>query len=346
MNYVMCPGASHVIHPLFFFNSGTDSEQGEASAIRRLRRHLTSLGFNGASATSRGKPSNGETMIKKPVVWWSWRWNGIIAMVGMIAFVLAVAAPAIQNAREAARRTQSKHNLRQIGLALHNYADTFRVFPPGGVFNAEGRPIHGWTTSITPYMESSPFYNGVNFNIAWDHPDQLKHFQGNHVSGYLNPSLPDCCLDDGMKRIHYSGSDLVFYRNSSTSLSDLTLGTSHTLLIGDAKGRFEPFGYPYEWRSVSLGLNSTEEGFGSSVRDVTQMLLADGSVREFSHETDKDVFLALQGVNRKWDQTTPDVSKPAEVYRLSEPLVCLWSDPQGCACIIGVQDESKKIVRA
>ena len=267
-------------------------------------------------------------------------------MVGMIAIILAVATPAIQNAREAARRTQSKNNLRGIGLAIHNYADTHLVFPPGGVFNAEGRPFHGWTTALAPYIDATPWYSGVKFSIPWDHPEQLKQFQRHSGRPMTNSSLSSGCEDDCVKRIHYSGSDLIFYHNSSTSLSDLTNGTTHTLLIGDAKGRFEPFGYPYEWRSVSLGLNSTEEGFGSSVRDVTQMLLADGSVREFSHETDKDVFIALRGVNAKWDQTTPDVSKPAEVYRLSEPLVCLWSNPKGCACIIGVQDESKKIVRA
>jgi len=285
-------------------------------------------------------------MMKKPKELWSWRWNGIVAMMGMIAIILAVATPAIQNAREAAQRTQSKNNLKQIALALHNYADTHRTFPPGGVFNIQDRPFHGWTTLIAPYIEASPFYNGVHCDVPWDHPDQLKHFQRNRTPTYLNPSIAAGCRDDCVMRIHYSGSDLVFYHNSSTSLSDLTNGTSHTLLIGDAKGRFQPFGYPYEWRSVSLGLNSTEEGFGSNVRNVTQMLLADGSVREFSHETDKDVFVALRGVNAKWDQTTSDVSKPAEVYRLSEPLVCLWSNPKGCACIIGVQDESKKIVRA
>ncbi|WP_397568745.1 DUF1559 domain-containing protein [Schlesneria sp. T3-172] len=277
---------------------------------------------------------------------WSGRWIGAIVSLLMLVLLAAVALPAIQQARESARRTQSKNNLKQLGLALHNYADTCNMLPPGGVFNAEGRAFHGWTTSIAPYMDASPFYSGVNFNIPWDHPDQLQYFQRHIGVGYLNPSIGSDRLDDGLARIHYSGSDLVFYRNSSTSFSDLTNGTAHTLLVGDAKGLFQPFGYPYEWRSVALGLNTTEEGFGSPVREITQMLLADGSVREFSHHSDRDLFLKLRGVNAKWDHTAPDVSKPAGVYRLSEPLVSLWSDTEGSDGIIGVQNESREIVRA
>ncbi|WP_373653676.1 DUF1559 domain-containing protein [Schlesneria sp. DSM 10557] len=277
---------------------------------------------------------------------WSGRWIGAIASLLMLVLLAAVALPAIQQARESARRTQSKNNLKQLGLALHNYASTYDILPPGGVFNAEGRAFHGWTTFIAPYIEASPFYNGVNINIPWDHPDQLKYFQRYPGDAYLNPSIGSGRLDDGLKRNHYSGSDLVFYRNSSTSFSDLTNGTAHTLLVGDAKGMFQPFGYPYEWRSVALGLNTTEEGFGSPVREITQMLLADGSVREFSHHSDQDLFLKLRGVNAKWDHSAPDVSKPAGVYHLSEPLVSLWSDPKRSDCIIGVQNESRHIVRA
>ena len=284
-------------------------------------------------------------MKNQKLIWLS-RWNGPVAIVGLIVIVIALLLPAVQQAREAARRTQSKNNLKQLGLALSSYESVFQMFPPGGVFNAEDKPFHGWTTMITPFLDASPWYNRVNFNIPWDHPDQIEHFQSAYGSAFLNPSISVCCGNDGLKWTHYEGSDTVFYHNSSTRISDLTNGISQTFFAGDASGSFEPFGYAYHWRSVALGLNSSPNGFGCSVRNVTQMLLADGRVREFNHDTDNDVFQKLRGVNSKWDTSTADVSKPLEPYRVSPPVVCVWVDPQTCKSIMGVQDESRQLVRA
>jgi hypothetical protein len=277
---------------------------------------------------------------------WSSKWNGPIAAIGLAVVLVALLLPAVQNARETARRIQSKNNLKQIGLALHSYADGYKVFPPGGVFNADGVAFHGWMSVITPFLDASPWYNRVNFNIPWDHPDQIEHFRYGYGPAYLNPSVPSCCGDDGLIRTHYAGSDRVFYHNSSTGLSDLTSGSSQTLMVGDARDHFEPFGYAYNWRSTELPLDSSPDGFGCAVRDITQMLMADGAVREFSHTTDDKVFAALRGANAKWDTTTADISKPAGPYYVSPPIVCLWVDPKTCSSLLGVQDESHQLVSA
>ena len=87
-------------------------------------------------------------------------WQSRIGCGVMIAISLVVVAlilPAIQQAREAARRTQSKNNLKQIGMAMGNYHDTHLHFPPGGTFDSNGRGHHGWNAYLWCYMDSNPY---------------------------------------------------------------------------------------------------------------------------------------------------------------------------------------------
>lgn len=87
-----------------------------------------------------------------------------IVVIFIIAVIVALLLPAVQESREAARRTQCKNNLKQLGLALHNYQNTFKTFPPGFVLDADG-PYLGWSWSvmILPYIDDSPLYNAINF---------------------------------------------------------------------------------------------------------------------------------------------------------------------------------------
>jgi hypothetical protein len=79
---------------------------------------------------------------------WS-QWIGRIATAIVLLCLLAIGIPAMLHLREAARRTDSRNCLKQLGLALHNYHDTFSVFPPGGVFDREGRGYHESTLPLT-----------------------------------------------------------------------------------------------------------------------------------------------------------------------------------------------------
>ncbi|HEY0983467.1 DUF1559 domain-containing protein [Schlesneria sp. T3-172] len=84
----------------------------------------------------------------------------LLVVIAIIAVLIALLLPAVQQAREAARRTQCKNNLKQIGLALHNYHDTYNTFPPGGI----GMFHYSWLVSILPQMEQSNVFNRIDWN--------------------------------------------------------------------------------------------------------------------------------------------------------------------------------------
>ena len=91
----------------------------------------------------------------------------LLVVIAIIAILIALLLPAVQQAREAARRTQCRNNLKQIGLALHNYHDNFNVITPlaygdGGINAQTSNPTWAWSTMILPYMDQAPLYNQLN----------------------------------------------------------------------------------------------------------------------------------------------------------------------------------------
>lgn len=93
----------------------------------------------------------------------------LLVVIAIIAVLIALLLPAVQQAREAARRSQCKNNLKQIGLALHNYHDAFNVFCPGSIYQTgSGIPgttpqynNWGWSSFISPYLELSNSYHAM-----------------------------------------------------------------------------------------------------------------------------------------------------------------------------------------
>ncbi|MBS0202795.1 MAG: DUF1559 domain-containing protein [Planctomycetes bacterium] len=92
----------------------------------------------------------------------------LLVVIAIIAVLIALLLPAVQQAREAARRTQCKNNLKQMGLALHNYHDTFSSFPNGNIASSAGGWGISWYIRILPYVDQSPVYNKITFSGA--HP--------------------------------------------------------------------------------------------------------------------------------------------------------------------------------
>lgn len=103
----------------------------------------------------------------------------LLVVIAIIAVLIALLLPAVQQAREAARRSQCKNNLKQLGLALHNYHDTYNVFPMGHRYLGGCCPAKnpanggsywtggwGWNAMILPYIDQTPIYNQLNFGIS------------------------------------------------------------------------------------------------------------------------------------------------------------------------------------
>lgn len=93
----------------------------------------------------------------------------LLVVIAIIAVLIALLLPAVQQAREAARRTQCKNNLKQMGLALHNYHDVFNMFPPGVIATGGGWGM-SWYMRILPYVDQAPVFNKLTFsggNYGW-----------------------------------------------------------------------------------------------------------------------------------------------------------------------------------
>ncbi|MSR56268.1 MAG: DUF1559 domain-containing protein [Planctomycetaceae bacterium] len=88
----------------------------------------------------------------------------LLVVIAIITVLIALLLPAVQQAREAARRAQCKNNLKQIGLGMHNYLDQNRVFPMCGSSTVNSMSVH---TFLLPFMDQTPLYNQINFNVSY-----------------------------------------------------------------------------------------------------------------------------------------------------------------------------------
>lgn len=97
----------------------------------------------------------------------------LLVVIAIIGVLVALLLPAVQAARESARRTQCGNNLKQLGLAVHNYHDSFNYFPPGGVSYGAccATPTYQtWSLAILPHMEQKPLYDRYDFNLPNEDP--------------------------------------------------------------------------------------------------------------------------------------------------------------------------------
>ena len=201
----------------------------------------------------------------------------LLVVIAIIAILIALLLPAVQQAREAARRTQCKNNLKQIGLALHNYHDVFNRFPPGATscipciaYVTDGRTGHAIYADLLPYLEQATAYNQLNWTIpgyAW----YFSTLDARHeavtrtkIPAYICPSSttktfwtyrPDIAGDFfDQEQAHYvpiagsaraaalNGRTYVssggtFQKNSNKGIRDMTDGSSNCMVFGEYSGR-------------------------------------------------------------------------------------------------------------
>lgn len=111
----------------------------------------------------------------------------LLVVIAIIGVLIALLLPAVQAAREAARRSQCVNNLKQLGIALHNYHDTIGALPLGRTipqqfsFSVQAR--------LLPYMEQTTLQNALNFDLGWSFPDNLTAYSAT-ISSFVCPSDP------------------------------------------------------------------------------------------------------------------------------------------------------------
>jgi hypothetical protein len=239
-----------------------------------------------------------------------------------VPILLALLLPAVQQAREAARRTQSKNNLKQLALAMHNYHDVFNEFPAGTVSNTDLEPDQrlSWGYSILPYIEQAALYQVIDARKGWQ-DETNGNAVGIMVPMFVNPSQPD-------PRPNPSSSDYVamagvgedaamlpnghpkagiFGYDRKCRISDITDGTSNTMMITTASqptasflagGRETIRGF-----SQSPYLNGPD-GIGSPHNGVILVLMADGSVRSVATSIEESVLEAI--ATKSGNEIVPD----------------------------------------
>lgn len=227
----------------------------------------------------------------------------LLVVIAIIAVLVALLLPAVQQAREAARRSQCKNNLKQYGLALHNYHDTFSILPSG-----EGIPNTSWAAcryspniALLPYIDQAPLYNqiaGAFTNPATSvtyAPFHAVPWDGNYLPFTVQPPVFLCPSDTvtreggaiGKTNYMFSRGDSTWDHNQWTNngnphrgyrgmfggqgtcraFRDVTDGLSNTIMMAEriqAKGRGDPY--------VLHG--GVVSGIGSSFRTNPSLCLA------------------------------------------------------------------------
>lgn len=256
------------------------------------------------------------------------RWITVGVVLGLLALVFGLLLPAIQDAREAARRSDSKRNLQQIGLALHNYHETYTRLPPGGVIREDGTAMHGWLIRIYVFMTASPLYNNVDFQVPWNDFENQENYDET-ISYFLIPGVEAHYTSAGYGLTHYLGNPHLLYRNSSVKFKQMTNGTAHTWMVGEVVGNYQPWGYPFNWRSLGTKLCNGPNSYGHPPWQGGHLLLAYGGVEFFSNETSPEIlkrFAAAPPVPTEEQIAVPE--KRFETVGFYWTEVALQSDPE------------------
>jgi len=209
----------------------------------------------------------------------------LLVVIAIIAVLIALLLPAVQQAREAARRTQCRSALKQIGLALHNYHDTTNVLPPGWIgVNGSGQPFvdggnsWGWASRILPQMDQAPLFQSLNFSLSmmdpahatarvqtlpiyrcpsdvgpnvWTLEDASANpltdlAAANYVGSFGVSDMDSCAGQPAPFRCQGEG---TLYHNSNIRLAEMTDGTSNTYVVGEHKSD-EQSGWHSTWIGV------------------------------------------------------------------------------------------------
>lgn len=194
----------------------------------------------------------------------------LLVVIAIIAVLIALLLPAVQQAREAARRSQCKNNLKQYGLALHNYHDAYGAFPLGGTATwSNVAPEVSWQARILPFIDQAPLYNRLNFTGVPTVPYQTmpngQEIRSQTVPYAMCPSDDSPPLVGGWAQTSYTGS-----QGSQGNVSNggtcqpfqvyalkLNPNNGDTLVTSDVSGMMNRWGATFRIRDCTDGMSNT-----------------------------------------------------------------------------------------
>jgi prepilin-type N-terminal cleavage/methylation domain-containing protein/prepilin-type processing-associated H-X9-DG protein len=242
----------------------------------------------------------------------------LLVVIAIIAILIALLVPAVQKVREAAARTQCQNNLKQMGVACHNYYDVNKHLPPGTTTNAAGKVTDwGWSVVILPYLEQQAMYNNLQVMTTSFNKNA---FTQSSLPVYLCPADPSPPLNpyfDNYARSNYAISDEVgpYTAGQAITFQQIGDGTSNSFMIGerDAFNRVGAIWAGHDGNSttswegrgtwvintqyvgtkdVAAGTNDgatcTRQAWGSLHPGGCNFLFCDGSVHFVSDQIDSD----------------------------------------------------------
>jgi prepilin-type N-terminal cleavage/methylation domain-containing protein len=242
----------------------------------------------------------------------------LLVVIAIIATLVGLLLPAIQTAREAGRTSACKNNLKQFGVAMHNYEASHKQLPPGYRFvsGPEGNGLgFSWGALLLPFMEETAVYKQFRFDLPLYDPANLIPRE-KHLPVFLcptDPISPNGFVEMGDERYAmacYVGNfgppdldetqdkrDGVFSRNSQTRLKDITDGLSKTFMLGERQnGPFRHVGvhghhFEYEtaWAGAIREVDDPSDDHGHMV------LFQSGHPPNDANSDDRDVSSAHQG---------------------------------------------------
>jgi prepilin-type processing-associated H-X9-DG protein len=209
-----------------------------------------------------------------------------------VPVMIALLLPAVQAAREAARRAQCVNNLRLIGLGMHNYESVMGKLPAAAIVDKQGKPLLSWRVAILPYIEQQALYNKFKLDEPWDSPhnrDLIKYMP----STYGCPSR-NLTAEPGMTTYRvFSGKGALLDPTRPTGFAEVTDGLASTLMVVESaepvtwtKPEDLPFNNEPARPPGLLGARSNHPGGFNA-------LFGDGSVRFIKLTINPTTFRAL-----------------------------------------------------
>jgi prepilin-type processing-associated H-X9-DG protein len=192
---------------------------------------------------------------------------------GTVCIMPALLLPAFQSASGAARRSQCVNNLKQIGLAMHNFHDQKGHFPTAAITDEDGKPLLSWRVAILPYIDQGALYSRFKLDEPWDSPH-------NQALLSMMPSVYKCPSDPGLDGTFtttyqaIAGPGAMFDGNQKISIAQVIDGTSVTLMVAESN-------IPVPWTKPDDLPHppGTPWPFGSKHPGGFNALFVDGSVR-------------------------------------------------------------------